>query len=326
MPTTYTNSLGYITAQQAWDAETAGYVDTVLRGASFLSLLPIVPTSHFMRDEYFEKTQSGTKLTQQRKLNEEPDAKSKNRFAKVTELTTIYTAKTDIDYRLAEYRPEMYDQMLLADAEDLMQDIDYDVINGVPTQAGYGMNGLANRISIGSSYDTNNGGTLSINTSASTFKTFLRRFRQAVRKLKLSPGMTPVAFMNESVELAIQSGRDELGANVVGTGTFDIMNQRVTHIENVPCVIVRKDSVGTDILPFSENSESSTSIWIVGIGGAPGEGSKKIPNGAVLVSGDQVINRYTERIGTQFRTFQEMDVQLRVPPGSVSRLSRLLVA
>jgi hypothetical protein len=327
MTTTYLNSISYLNAQHYFDADQLGYVDTVLRGSSFLSLLPIVDTSHFMRDEYMEKNRGTTKNTQKRKLNEEPDKKSKNRFVKRTELTSIYTVASSIDYRVAEEYPQQHDDMMMSDAEDMMMDIDYDIIKGVPDASGYGLRGLEDRVPISNSgYDVNNAATLTINTSATTMKTFLRLFRKAVRKIKRAPGMVVAAFMHENTELAIQSGRDELGANVVGTGTFDILNQPVTTIEGVPLVVVREDSAGNSIIGFDENSENSTSIWIVGFQGGVSEGSKKIPQGVTVLSGDQVIRRYSERIGLQINTFQEMDVQLRTPPGSVARLSRLLVA
>lgn len=325
MSTTFTNSLSYLIHSQHLAANEAGWVDGVLRGASFMNLLPIVPTSHFMRDEYFERTIGGTKLTQQRKLNEEQPAKSHNPFIKKSELTAIYYRRTDIDYRLAQHKPEVYDQMLTADAEHLVMDVDYDIINGVPTNDGYGMNGLANRVAIGSAQDVNNSATLTINTSATTFKTFLRKFRLAAARVKKDAGTRVFAFCNESVDLAIQSGRDELGANGVGIGTVDIMNQRVTHIDSIPLVVVRTDSVGTEILPFTENGESSTSIWFVSLAGTL-EGSNKIPNGVTILSGDGLIRQIPDRELTQIRTIQEVDVQLRVPPRSVARLSRLLVA
>lgn len=328
MTTQYTNSVSYLRHNQWLEADQLGYVNTVLYGASFMGMIPIVPTSHFMRDEYMTRTQGSTKLTQKRKLNEQPDAKSQNPFAKQIEQTSIYYRETDIDKRLADHQPSAYDQMLLADAQDMVMDIDYDIINGVPDNTGYGLNGLANRIAIASNSSTgvNNSATLTIDTSATTFKTFLKLFRKAVDKIKLAPGMQVVAFCNEGVEQAVSSGRDMLGADVAGVRYTDILNSRVLSVDNVPLIKVRTDSIGQEILPFSENSESSTSIWICGIGGAPSEGST-MPSGLCILSGDGVIKRATDTTGlTQIQTAQEFEIGLRVPTRSVVRLSRLLVA
>lgn len=329
MSNTYTNSVAYLLQQQLIDADTVGWVDPILRAAELTQLLPIVPASHFMKDEHFEKKQGGEKTKQTRRLNEEPPARSKNRFVKKSEQTTIFTTRTDIDFKLAQYNPMIYDQLLEDDASELMQDIGYDIVQGVPESDGYGMNGLSNRIAIGGSQDVNDGAALTINTSATTMKKFLNLFRTAVLRVKRGPGMNLVAFVNKDFYLGIQNGRDQLGANVMGVGTVDIMNQVVTSIDGIPLVLLRDDSVGTPILPFGEGGNAGeASIWIVGYGGQPAEGSKGIPQGATLVTSNpgQIIDRYTERLGNQIRTFQEIDLQLRIPTRSVARLSRLKVA
>ncbi len=321
--TQYTNSVAYLLSQQWLEADAAGYINEVLYGVSPMGIIPIVPTSHFMRDEYFTRGVNSTKLTQKRKLNEMPDATSGNPFKKNTEHTSIYFRRTDIDTRLAKERPGAYDEMLLADAKDMVMDIDYDIFNGVVDSTGYGLSGLKDRIAIGSSYDVNNAGVLTINTSATTMKTFLRKFREARDLIKMAPGMNLVAFCNKRIHRAITSGRDELGANVAGFGYMDILNNRVTTIDDVPLLKLEGDSVNTQTLAFDENGESSTSMFICGIGGAPAEGSKEKPNGLVIVSSDQVIDKETAKVLGQIQTKQEMDIGLRVPAGSVARLSRL---
>jgi hypothetical protein len=324
--TTYTNSVSYLQHRNEIDAERLGYINSVLYGASFLKMVPIVPANDFMQDKHMERNQGTTKRTQKRKLNEELQAGTFNPFAPKTELTAIYsTEPTSMDFRLAEKDPAQFDAMMARDAEDLIMDIDYDIINGTPDASGYGLNGLKNRIPIGdANFNIDNSSPLTINTSATTFKTFLREFRAAVRKIKLSPGMQVVCFCNETVDLGVQSGRDELGANVVGVGTTDILNQRVTTIDNVPLVIVRGDSVGTETLAFDETG-STTSIYICGIGGSAGQGSTR-PNGLVILSSDEVIrDRYHQTL-TQYQGVQEIDIGLLVPKRSVARISGLKVA
>lgn len=323
MTTQYTNSVSYLQHRNEIEADKLGYINSVLYGASFMGMVPIVPANDFMQDIHFERKQGTEKRSQKRKLNEELSSGTFNPFEKKTELTAIFsTQPTSIDYRLAERDPAQFDRMLERDAQDLIMDIDYDIINGVPDSSGYGILGLKSRIPVGSDYNVDNASALTINTSATTFKTFLRQFRSLVRKIKMAPGMQLAAFCNESVDLAVQSGRDELGANVVGVGTTDIMNQRVTTIDNIPLVITRGDSIGTEILAFDETA-STTSIFIVGFGGTSGEGTYKLPQGMVILSSDEVIRDRDFENLTQIQAVQEIDIGLRVPKRSVARLSGL---
>lgn len=326
MATQYTNSVSYLLSQQWLDAQRLGYINTVTYGLSPMGQVPIVPSSHFMRDEYLTVHNAGTKLTQKRKLNEAPPANSANLFKKNVEHTTIYNIRTDVEKRLAERDPGLLDRMMERKAKMMIMDIDYDIFNGVPDEDGYGLQGLKERIAIGSAYDVNNNATLTINTSATTFKTFLRRFREARDLLVMEPGTQVVAFTNRKLKRAITSGRDELGANVAGFGYMDILNHRVMTVDDIPLLTLEGDSTGDLILDFDENSESSTSIWLCAIGGPLSPGSADQPNGMAIVSSDEVIREETESVITQFQNIQEIDVGLRVPPGSVVRLSRLLSA
>ncbi len=324
MTTTYTNSVSYLNSQQWLEAERLGYINTVLYGISPMGQVPIVPTSHFMRDEFFTDGNDATKHTQKRKLNEVPDATSSNSFKKNTEHTSIYFRRTDIDTRLAADRPAVYDQMLMRDAKKLKMDIDYDIFNGVPDASGYGLEGLKSRIAIGGSYDVNNSATLNPGTSATTMKTFLNLFRETRDLLKMEPGVQVVAFTNRKLKRAVTAGRDQLGANVAGFGYMDILNHRVMTVDDIPLLTLEGDSVGTQILDFDENSESSCSIFLCMIGAGALEGSVEQPNGLVILSSDQVIVPETAKVLKQIQTAQEMDIGLRVPDGSVARLSRLV--
>lgn len=326
MTTTYANSLSYLAIQNALDADKLGYVNSTLVGESFMGLFPIVPTSHFMREEYMEK-KPGAKTTTKRALSTEPDPSKVAQFAKKVETTTLYYDSCQIDKKVAARYPERYDSMLLQKGQEIVQNIDYDIIRGVPDDTGLGLNGLANRIGVtDAKWAVNNSATLTIDTDASTFKQFLKLFRKAVRKIKRAPGMRIAAFMNERTELAIQAGRDVLGASVIGSSVFDILNQTVTTIEGIPLLITRGDSAENEIIGFDENAESSTSIWIVGFGGGVTPDAHLIPQGVNILTGDSLVQFDDAQTVKTVTTGIDYEVGLRVPDASVVRFSRLKVA
>ena len=328
MPTTYPNALSHLVANHYLDADRLGWVHVGLTGASISNLLPIVPTKSFMKESYMEKDFGNTRLTSKRRLNEEPDATSKNPYRKMEEQTAIYSIKASMDKKLMRYGKEAffanYNQLLEDQAQDLFMDFDWDIVNGDTDDNGYGFKGFEQRVAIGDTdLDVNNSGTLSIKGSAANFRSFLELFRRAVDRLKTGPGTQVIALCNETIQQSVSVGRDLIGASNIGVGTVDILNQRVMMIDNVPLVKVRTDSANTQILPFDENGESSTSIWLVAVG-APLQGSKSVPNGVCVISSSIGLERETNDTLTQIETLQEGDFGLRVPKRSLVRLSRLL--
>lgn len=330
MANTYTNSISYLNARGYLDASRAGYINEILYGASFMSIIPFVPTSEFMLDKYWTRDRAAASRTQNRSLNQDYDAKQSNPFKANNEHTYLYGTETDMDYILAEQNPQLFDDMMNDDLKDLITDLDYAIVNDTVTSDGKKINGLKARFPIGSEFDINDSATLTINTSATTMKKFLRMFRRGVDKIKRSPGMQIVCFCNETMEQAVTSGRDELGSGTTTVTTGEMFNQRVTMIDNVPLIKVRDNSVGSAILGFDENGESSTSMFIVGIGGSAGEGSVNKPNGVVLLStlrdGEMVRRPAPTVYKTQIMQTQEFDLGLRTPRHSVVRVSRLLAA
>lgn len=329
MPTTYSNSISYLNAKGYLGATKAGYINEILYGASFMGIIPIVPTSEFMLDKYWTRDRAAVSRTQNRSLNQDYDAKQSNPFKANNEHTYLYGTETDMDYKLARHTPELFDTMMDDDLKDLVTDLDSSIVNDTVTSDGKKINGLEARVPIGSEFDVN-GGLLTINTSATTMKQFLRQFRRGVDKIKRSPGMQIVAFCNESIEQAVTSGRDELASGTTTVTAGEMFNQRVTMVDGIPLIKVRDDSTGSAILPFDENDESSTSIWLLGIGGGAGEGSVNKPNGVVLLSnvdgGDLVQRPEPTVYKTQIYQTQEIEIGLRTPRHSVVRFSRLKAA
>jgi hypothetical protein len=328
MANTYTNALSYLNVKGYLDAETAGYINTVLYGASVMAMTPIVPTSEFMVDKYWTRGRAATSRTQNRSLNQDYDAKQSNPFKANNEHTYLYGTETDMDYKLAGHKPEVFDKMMKDDLVDLMTDLDSAIFNDTVSNDGKKINGLKARFALGSEFDVpgDSSGALTINTSATTMKQLLRRFRLAVDKIKRSPGMQVVAFCNETLEQAITSGRDELGTGTMTVTVGEVFGQRVTMVDGIPLVKVRDDSVGSPILDFDEADDAS-SIWICGIGGGAGEGSEDVPNGMVILSnvdgGDLIQKPEPTVFKTQIYQTQEIEIGLRTPERSVVRLSGL---
>lgn len=326
MPTSYPNAVSHLLANQYLDADKLGYVQTALYGAQISQLLPITPTAGFMKDAYFEKDFSAASGVSKRRLNERPDATSKNPYIRKEEQTQIYSAVAAMDKKLMRYNAEdfaaKYDQLLNDYGTDIFLKLDWDIVNGTIDNYGVGFNGFEARVPIGDAMDVNNSATVSLKTSTG-LRTFTEMFRKTRDKIKAGPGTQLLALANETVHQSISAGRDQLGANVVGYDTMDILNQRVTTIDGVPLLKLRTDDIGTEILPFDENGESSTSVWLVAVG-APLEGSKGIPNGVCLLSSSLGLERETDETVTQVETLIEGDFGLRVPKRSLARISRLV--
>lgn len=328
MTTSYTNSISYLVAKQLLDAKSAGIINTMLYGVSPLSLVPIVPTSDFMEDKWYELGYEGADVTSKRRLNEEPDPTFSQPYKAVNERTGMFYRSAAIDKKIVEEKgPEAFDDIMIRHLQYMRMNMDRDFFNGAVASDGTGFNGLKARVAIGSTYDLNNGGALTINTDASTMKDFLDLFRAAVDSVHMAPGTQLVAFTTKQVKRAITAGRDMLGANVAGVAYTDILNKRVMTVDDIPLVTVEKDSTGTDILGLNENGESSTSIWLVSYGGGATEGGT-LPNGAVILSAGngQFLRQRPFEGETQYRVGLEIEMGLRTPPGSVVRVSRLKVA
>lgn len=321
--TTFTNALSYIEAKQLASATEMGYINTILLGAPLLSLLPIVPASEFMEDKFMLKNRATTSTVNKRRLNEQNDGAFVNKFSEAREPLFMYGADVEIDYKLLQMKPYLLDQMMQTELADVALAIGYDIINGLTATDGKALTGLKARLS---GDFLMNGSTLNINASSANMLTFLNLFRAAKLRLNPGPGATVVAFVNEALWLAIQNGRDKLGANVVGTGTFDIFNQEVTTLDKTPLVMLRADDVGNEILPFTEAS-STCSMYLVAIGGAPAEGSQTLPNGVVVLSNSNTLLDEPKKLENKrlIQVGQDMTVGLRVPPRSAVRVQNLLV-
>lgn len=326
MPNTYVNALSYLDHMAAIEAERAAYIDTVLRYSSMAQMVPIVPTSHFMEDHFYEKERPATSNVQKRKLNQDVDAKHTGNYIAKREPTFLYKTKTQMDYKLVNKDPEELDRRMATDMGAMMEVLDYDIINSVETDDGDSFNGLKQRLTGDFLLTPTGAGGFTVNSSATTMKTFVSIIREALSELKLGPGAQPVIFVNKHIDLAIQNGRDAIGADAVGTGTVDIFNQRVTMLDGVPLVKLGADDIGRKILPFSE-PDDTCSIYVCAIGGAPAEGSKEKPNGMVLLSSsDGVMDEHVERIGVQIYGHQEAEFGLRVPKRSAIRINNLKAA
>lgn len=319
MATNYTSALKLMSAMQALDAEQLGYVDTILRGARLSQLIPIVPPSNFMQDTYYEKKQAGTSTVQGRRLNQNPDTLMTNKYDKKYESTILVGGRAEVDYKILKKKPNELDRRVSDGLSDLGQWLDYKIINGDPDgNNGTEFAGLKYRLT---GNQLVNSSSLTIATDASTMRTFMSYFRTAKRRIKVSPGMQIVAVMNETIYENILKGRDLLGADFLGTPNTSLLDEQLQTLDGVPLMIVRTDDIGTDILPMTESS-STSSIYLIGLGGSPSPDSLDIPNGVVALSADGV--QMTPEIeGNIRRVTYDYEYGLRVPSKSSCRIQLL---
>lgn len=319
MPTNFLNALNVLQVMERLDAEQLGYVDTILRGTSVSKILPIVEPSKFKQDEFYERKQKAESVVQTRLLNQNPDPKHVNNYEKVVEKTIQLGGVVEIDYKELEESPDELDRRIEDFLFDLGFSLDYKVFNGDNTAGDF--LGLKSRIPSDLLFD-NAGAGLQINASAANFRTFMSLFRKAHRKVKRAAGTFIAAFMNDGVNEAIQGGRDQMGANVLGTAHLDILNEEVTTLDGIPLITVRDDDFGNAILPQAETvgaANDCSSIYICVIGGLPAEGSHKIPNGIVGLSKGGV--QQTPQVdGNIRRVTIDYEYGIRVPYRSVARI------
>lgn len=317
MPTTYSNALKYIVANQALNAEQLGYVDSVIRGSQLTKMIPIITPSKFMEDEYYEKKLAGTSVIGGRLLNQNPSTAMVNKYEKKLEHTILAGGKAEIDYKTLQAKPNELDKRVEDTLFDLGFWLDYKIINGDPdTDNGATFPGLKARLTGNQLID--NGSALSIGSSAANFRTFMSMFRTAKRRIKPAPNSQLVAVMNETIYEKVQMGRDITGANVLGTAYSDILNEEVETLAGVPLVIVRTDDIGTEILPMTESS-STSSIYMMQVGGAPTPDSLLIPGGIVGLSEGGV--QMTPEVDGNIRTVTlDYEYGIRVPAKSACRI------
>jgi hypothetical protein len=323
MPTTYANALNVLETLQLLDAEQLGYVDTILRGASLAKAIPIIPPSEFKMDEYYERKQKSESIIQTRLLNTNPDSKHINQYERITERTIQLGGSVEIDYKLLSFKPNELDRRITDFLYDLGFSLDYRIINGDPGNGEFV--GIKQRIASDMLF-SNGGAPIQINASAANMRTFMSMFRKAHRKVKAGPGATKIAIMNDGVNEAIQGGRDQLGANVIGYATLDILNETVMTLDGVPLVIVRDDDFGNAILPQTETLSNTdcASIYILCIGGLPGEGSDQIPNGIVALS-EGGVQQTPFADGNIRRVTIDYEYGLRVPHRTAARVQGIRI-
>ena len=324
MPTTYTNAVNVLQMTTSLDAEQLGYVDTALRGTSIVKAVSTVPPSKFMQDEYYERVLPGTSQVQTRTINQDPDSTAINRYKKQQTRTILFATKAQIDRKELEHKPNELDRRINDSLADIGYKADYMFINGNPdtaaagTQEFFGLKALCT----GTQLLNNGGGTLDIAASLANFNLFRSLCRKAKRRIKVAPDMQLAWLVNESVLEAIYAGRDLAGANTLGTSYFDLLNQDLETLEQIPLVMLRGDDIGNEILPTTETS-SSSSMYLVGLGGAPAPESQEIPNGIVGLH-EGGIAMTPEVRGNQRIVTSDWEYGIRVPYRSCARINLLL--
>lgn len=158
------------------------------------------------------------------------------------------------------------------------------------------------------------GSGLVINTSATTFKSFIKLLDEAFRGIN---GQPTAILCSDKVKDAISSGSLEVGANILGTAT-DFLQQQVPAYRGVPFVAFGNNNGGSPVLPFTESLHggSTSSIYVVkfdiddGVAGLSTSGVDILPNEDNLFHRDVI----------------DFDMGLKVTTNSAIRIPGLKVA
>lgn len=319
MATNYANALKLTVAKKWLSVKQLGFVNTILQGSRVTSQIPIIQPNKDLSHEWYEKKQKATSVLQPRVLNQNPDPKAVNQYEHVVTRTIQIGTAVEVDYKTLTVNPGLLDQMINDALYDLGFSLDFRFFNGDPYTNGdvdvVGLKALCTGEQL-----INNGGALNINASNANFYTFLSMLRQAKRRVILGPGQTLVGFTNEALYEAIIDARAKLGAAAIGSKYTDLLQNEAIEIEGVPITFVRTDDKGSDILPQTESSTSG-SLYLVGIGGEPAEGSTR-PNGIYGLSEGGVIMT-PERIGNIRRVTMDYQIGYAIPTRSCARINLL---
>lgn len=326
MATNYANALKLLQAKTEIRKEDLGYVNTILMGSSISKQVPIVQPNEFWSHKYYEKKQKSSSLLTTRVLNQNPDPTNVNQYEEKTEATFQIGGAVEIDYKVLENRPSLMDEAINDRLMDMGHSLDYRIINGDPqTNNNVDLRGLKDRLD---TVNTNlfNSSDLVIDTSATTYRTFVSHLRKAHRAVKKVAGNTVVGFTSEMVYDAIISGRLLIGANVIGTKYTDLLNtEDVIEVEGVPITFTRQNDSGSDIISVVEGGSSDTSsIYLLSIGlGVDEEGT--LPNGLLGLSNGKV--KLTPQVdGNMRRVTLDYQYGLAAPTRCAARIRQLKAA
>ena len=290
-------------------------VDTVIQRSSVLNVLPIipVPTGFTMKELESVTGQLGNPAF--RALNED-FSNGYNEFRErdygVKQLGDAVRVEKKVEARL----PGTLLRQLRLMLKGIGMFVDYNFINGDSVTNPKAFDGLATILGTtsGATY-VDNGASLTVNTSATTFESFLKLLDSAMRNIN---GQANAIFCSDVFYDAITSGARQMGANVLGTST-DFLGQQVTSYRGVPFLKMGNDNTGTAILPHTETTgggSAQTSIYVCkmdldeGLAGLSTGGIRILPDEDNLFHRDVI----------------DFDFGLRVPTNTCVRVGRLKVA
>lgn len=194
--------------------------------------------------------------------------------------------------------------------------VDDKFFNGSTATSEKEFDGLARILgSTGDAYvQAGSGSGLVINTSSTTFETWLDTLDEAFRGINGDP---TYIFMSDVVRDAFTSGARKMGADTLGTAT-DFLQRQVPAYRGVPLIAFGNNQAGSPILPFTETLEggSTSSVYVVklneidGVAGLSTSGIQLIPDEDNLFHRDVI----------------DFDMGLKVTTNSAVRIGGVKVA
>lgn len=259
-------------------------VDTVIQFSHVLNLLPFINVDTGFAAGWLEKAQNGSSGINFRALNDDY-ANAYNALAPYRESIKPLGTSVRVDHLVEEQYPGTLQNQLRIHLQDLGWAIDNYFINGDTAVSEKQFDGLAKKLgTVAGDHVVDNGGTLEIDTSATTYKAFLRLWDKAMDRINGTPNF---AYMAPGIYNAITAGAREMGANVLGSA-IDFLGRKVVTLQDVPLYKLNKDHNGTSIFPFTETG-STTSIYMGimnedrGVAGLSAKGVQLLPdNGGIF--------------------------------------------
>lgn len=308
------NEIPILTASKGHDPVVRNMViETIIRRSAILNVIPFMTIDSGFTLKELEEKEGALGTVAFRALNEDytdSHAEFRERMYSVKQLGGSMKIDKKVERQLPGTLLKQTRQRLKA----LGLFVDDKFFNGSTATSEKEFDGLKRILGDSGSYVVNEASGLTINTDASTFKTFLDLLDDALRKVL---GQPTAILCSDILRDAVTSGARHLGADTLGTAT-DFLGQQVVAYRGVPFVAFGNNASGTAILPFTESigAASSASAYVVkldtddGVCGLTTGGIQIIPDEDNLFHRDVI----------------DFDMGLKVTTNSAVRVAGLKVA
>lgn len=291
--------------------------DTLLANNSILTLLPIIsiPEGQGFTLSEIEMAAGNMGLVQHRNLNDDYTTSASEDIPKIYGVKLIGD-KARVDYlNQRQGQGDPLEREMLKKSRMLTLALNRLFISGNSKTNSKQFDGLAAHLEGDTDHLINTGADLTVNTSATTFKTLIKHLDNALEVVNEG---NQVFIMSKKMYFAMNRAALEVGANVLGYQD-DFLGRRVVSYQGVPFFWMGKDETNTDILGATETDlggTGNTSIYLCNF-------DRELGLAGLTINGFQTIPK-------DDGMFQEetIEVTMGLVPrtNSVARIGRLKIA